>query len=467
MSKMAQKDRETFMATGNTFELIVKFSIPTIMGMLATGLYTVIDRAFVGNIPGGEGQFGLAAITICMPITTIIFAISMLAGAGGGANISLNMGRGNMQKAEKFIGNGFILGVLISFIVSLFTWLFLDPILVFFGASETVLPYAKTFLRVILLGSTINTISFCLNRYILAQGFAAISMATMLLSVFLNMILSPTFIFVFGWGIAGAAWGSVLGQLAAATWVFYYLIWGKTPLKLKWKYMMPDAGIMKDIIFLGVSPSVLQLAISFVQTITNNSLKAYGGDVSMAVMGIVSAIMMVISMPIFGINQGVQPVIGFNYGAEHYDRVRRLLMQTMATATVVITTLWLILMIFTRHIITIFAPGNEALMNEGIYAIRTYLFALPVVGVQIIGGNYFQSIGKPVHSMLLTLSRQVLLLAPALLILPRFLGLHGVYLSGPVSDLLSTILTAILLIVEIRHLGRQKNGVKTLLENNQ
>jgi putative MATE family efflux protein len=385
-----------------------------------------------------------------MPITTLLFAISMLIGMGGGANISLSMGRGEKEKAQRFIGNGFLFCMAATFIVTVILYAFLEPILIFFGASINVLPYAKTYLRIILFGSTINSVSFCLNRYILSQGFVSISMITMLLNVILNTIFTPLFIFGFGWGIAGAAWGTVIGQIASAGWVFYYLTMGKTPLKLNIKNIKLDFDIIKNIITLGTAPALLQLAISFVQTITNNSLKTYGGDVSMAVMGIVSAISMMVLMPIFGINQGVQPIIGFNYGAKYYDRVKRLLIQTIVTATVVVTSLWLLLMLFTQNVVTLFVQSNDLLMEEGVFAIRTYLLALPVVGFQVIGGSYFQSIGKPVKSLILTLSRQLFFLVPAMLILPLFFGIKGVYYAGPVSDSISTILTAILLAIEIK-----------------
>ncbi len=451
------KDKSREFATGNTLQLIVKYSIPTIIGMLANALYSFVDRVFVGHLPGGEGQLGMAAINIAMPVTTIIFAVAMFAGVGAGANISLNLGRGRRDLAEKFIGNGTTMGVSIALVTSLLFILFRRPILVAFGASAATLPYAEQYLTIMLIGTTINTFGFCLSRFVLAQGFTTVSMTAMFIGVAVNLILDPLFIFVFGWGVAGSAVATVVAQAASAAYSLQYLLRGRMPLRFHWKNLKPDRAIMGGIAAIGVSPGSLQLAMALVQVTLNNSLAAFG-DVAISAMSAINAVAQVVLMPIFGINQGVQPIIGFNYGAKLYSRVRRLLLQAVAIAVALMAAFWAFIMLDASAVIRLFGSANEGLMNIGPGAMRWYLMALPLVGFQVVSANYFQAVGKPKHSLVLTLSRQVLCLLPAVLILPRFFGMNGVFMAGGVADSVSAVLTAVFLLFELRKLGSQTDA---------
>lgn len=447
-------DRAKLFATGNTFSIIIRFSIPTIIGMLVNALYVVVDRIFVGNIQGREGELGIAAITVSSPVTVIIFALAMLAGAGGGTNISLSLGRGERAKAERYVGNGIILGAGLSFAAVMIGLIFSKPILTAFGASDEVLPYAMTYLNISLIGSVFNTAGFCLNRYMLAQGFSTLSMRTNIIGVILNTLLTPLFIFIFGMGIAGAALGTILAQFASFAWTLYCFTAHKVHLNLRRRYLRPHWKTLTEIMRLGVSPGALQLAISLVQLITNNQLKRYGGDTAIAAMGVVSSVSQVLLMPVYGINQGVQPIIGFNYGAKLYHRVKKLLLQAILLATGVSFTLWCGLMLFTHPIVQLFGADNVNLMEEAPKAIRYFLLATPLVGFQVVSATYFMSVGKPRQALILNLSRQVLILIPTVLILPLFFNLQGVYASGATADFISTLMTAAFLGFELRELNQ-------------
>ena len=463
MPNKPMHDKSEEFANAGTFGLIVKYSLPTIVGMLANALYVLIDRVFVGHLPGGMGELGIAGITVSQPVTTILFSIAMLAGAGGAANISLSLGRGQREKAEEYIGNGVVLSVAISLILSLVFLAFADPILVRFGASVDVLPYARQYLTIMLIGGAINSMGFAISRYILAQGFTTISMVMMFVGVGVNAALAPLFLFGFHMGVGGSALATVIAQCCSAGFALSFFLRGKMPLRLRAVNLRPRWNILVPIVSIGVSPFALQLAMSLVQIIMNNSLQYYGGDIAVAAMGTVMAVSAVVMMPIFGINQGAQPIIGFNYGAQLFGRVRRLLVQAILLATGVIVIIWAVLMLGAEKIILLFGAQNAALMHEGPIAMRYFLLALPVVGFQVVSSNYFQSVGKPAHSLVLSLARQVLLLIPAVLILPRFIGLNGCYLAGPVSDTLSAIITAVFFAFELRLLARDAARPKVSL----
>jgi putative MATE family efflux protein len=454
MEPSRRLDKSEEFATGKTFGLIVKYSIPTIVGMLVNALYVLIDRVFVGHLKGGVGELGMAGINIAMPLTIIIFAVAMFAGAGAAANISLSLGRGDRDRAERYIGNGLTLGTAVALVVSVVFILLRVPLLRAFGATgnaAAALPYADSYLTVMLIGTTINTFGFCLSRYILAQGFTTVSMTAMFVGVGVNIALAPLFLFVFGWGVAGSAAATVVAQTASTAFSLQFFLRRRMPLSIRLKYLKPDWTIIGQISAIGVSPGLLQLAMAFVQIVLNNSLKAYGGE-AISALSVVNAVSQVLLMPIFGINQGVQPIIGFNYGAKLYHRVRKLLVQAILIAVCLMVAFWAVLMLDAPGIVRLFGAENAGLMRLGPAAIRMFLLALPLVGFQVVSANYFQAVGKPTHSLALTMSRQVLFLLPAVLILPIFLGMNGVFWAGAVADTLSTIMTAIFLVVELRRL---------------
>jgi putative MATE family efflux protein len=431
--------------------LLLKFSLPAIIGMIVNALYNVVDRAFVGQ---AGGSLAIASITVCFPIMLILMGFGMLIAMGANALISLRLGQQKKDEAEQILGNATTLLVGIPLLLSIIGLLYLKPLLTLFGASTDVLPQASDYMRIVLLGSVFQAIGFGMNNFIRGEGNPKIAMYTMLIGAVLNLILDPIFIFGFGWGIKGAAWATVISMVASATWVLSYYFGGKSHLKLRLKNLWLRYSVVMPIFALGSAPFVMQIAASAVQTILNRQLSIYGGDLAISAMGVVFSVAMLFLMPIFGINQGAQPIIGYNYGARQFDRVKKTYQLASIAATAITTAGFLIAFFFPSAIIALFNRGDTQLIEMGSRAMRTFLFMLPIVGFQIVSANYFQAIGKPRHAMLLSLSRQVLLLIPCLFILPGFWGLHGVFMSGPVSELGSSLLTGIFLLFEYRKLDK-------------
>lgn len=445
-------DRSKYLAEEKVLKLLLKFSIPAIVGMIVNALYNVIDRVFIGN---GVGSLGIAGITVGFPIMLVIMAFAMLVGFGATSLISIRLGEQKKEEAELIMGNGMVLLILISVIISGIGLVFINPLLQLFGVSETVLPYARDYLRIILWGTVFMTIGFGMNNFIRAEGNPKVAMFTMLIGAFINIILDPIFIFGFQWGIQGAALATVFAQMISAIWVFYYFIGGKSTLKLHLNNLRLQLPIMNKIVAIGSAPFAMQLAASLLNVIMNNSLNHYGGDIAVAGMGIIHSIIMLMLMPVFGINQGAQPIIGFNYGAKKFDRVKETLKLAIFVATVIVSIGFVATRLFPEQFIMLFNREDTELIEFGTRALRTFLIFLPIIGFQVVGANYFQAIGKPKHAMILTLSRQVLLLIPLLLILPRFYGLNGVLFSGPIADLGSSILTGTWLLFEIKNLNQK------------
>ena len=431
--------------------LLLRFSLPAIVGTLVNALYNVVDRIFIGN---GVGSLGLAGVTIGFPIMIVTMAFGMLIGIGANALISIRLGQNRKDEAEHIMGNAMILLLGISLSLSALGVVFLDPLLKIFGASRDVLPYARDYLRIILWGAVFQAIGFGMNNFIRAEGNPFIAMLTMLIGAVLNTILDPLFIFAFGWGVKGAAWATILSQAVAAAWVLYYFLGGRSSLRLRWGNLRLSPGIVRGILVIGAAPFLMQLAASVLQALLNRALVRFGGDVAISAMGVVMSIMMLILLPVIGISQGAQPIIGFNYGARKYDRVKRALKLAALAATAVVSLGYIVVMLVPEALVSIFNPGDRELIRMGARALRTFMLVLPVVGFQIIGANYFQAVGKPKQAMILNLSRQVLILIPALLILPRYLGLQGVLIAGPIADLSSAIITGLWLWFEVKRLGR-------------
>ncbi|MFZ7104468.1 MAG: MATE family efflux transporter [Peptococcaceae bacterium] len=428
-------------------KLLIKFSIPALIGTLVNALYNVVDRIFIGN---GVGSFGLAGLTIAFPLMMISMACSMLIGIGTTSLISLKLGEGKKDEAEKIMGNGVLGLVLLALLVSMISLTFLTPLLRLFGATEAILPYAKDYMQIILAGNVLMSIGFGMNNFIRAEGNPKIAMMTMLIGAITNIILDPIFIFVFGWGIQGAALATIISQGISATWVLYYFLRGNSTLKIKKVNLRLEKEILNKILSIGSAPFAMQLAASLLNLILNNSLRIYGGETAIAGMGVVFSLMMLLMMPVLGISQGAQPIIGYNYGAKEFARVKEALRIAIYVATAIATFGFIVTRLFPEQLVFFFSPDDQDLLGFGAKAIRTFLLMVPVIGFQMVGANYFQAIGKPKSAMLLTLSRQVLFLIPLLLILPSFYGLDGVLYAGPIADFFSFLLTLTLMLREFK-----------------
>jgi len=416
--------------------------------MIANALYNVVDSIFVGR---GVGSVALTAVTIANPIMMILLAFGMLIGIGSTAMISLRLGQQKREEAEEILGTAFALCIFFGISLSIVILIFLDPILIFLGATPDVFPYAKQFSTIVVLGATFQFLSFGMNNTIRADGNPKVSMATMLFAAGTNTLLNPLFIFVFHWGVRGSALATVITMTLVSGYILYYYTKGPSNLKLRRANFKVRLGLLRQIVSIGLSPFLLQMAASVTTFIFNSSLLKYGGEMAVAAMGVINRSTMMLLMPIFGINQGSQPIIGYNYGAKKYDRVKKTLTLAATAATLICVFGFIGAEVFSSQIIGLFNKEEE-LISIGTRGIRIFLFALPIVGVQIVITNYFQSVGKAGKSIFLSLTRQVLFLIPLLFVLPRLFQLDGIWASGPVADSLSAILAITLMKKELRYL---------------
>ncbi|QSX07951.1 MATE family efflux transporter [Alkalibacter rhizosphaerae] len=442
-------DNATQLGEVKVSKLLLKFSIPAIVGMLVNSIYNIVDRIYIGN---GVGSLGIGGITVGFPVMMINMAISMLIGFGANAVISIRLGQNRRDDAEEILGNAFILFIISAFAVTTLGLIFLEPLLRIFGASDVLLPYAKDYMSIILMGNIFMTLSFGMNNFIRAEGNPKIAMKTMIIGAVTNIILDPIFIFVLGWGMKGAAFATILSQGVSMLWVLNYFFGGKSLLKIHTKNFRLRFETVRTIAALGFAPFAMQLANSVQNMIMNQSLMTYGGEIALSAMGVTMSIMTLIFMPMIGINQGSQPIIGYNYGAKKYDRVKETLKLAIIASVSIALFGWIITRLWPGQLIAVFNRSDAELLEIGKMQMRIGLSVFPLIGFQIVGANYFQAVGKPRHASFLSLSRQFFFLIPLLLIMPRFFGLAGVYAAMPVSDILAVTVTGIFLYHEIRHL---------------
>ncbi len=430
-------------------KLLFQLSVPAVIGMLVNALYSVVDRIFIGR---GVGSLALSGVAVTFPITNIIMAVGMLVGIGAASVVSIKLGQKKNEEAERIVGNAFLLTVILSIIITILGLIFLNPLLKVLGASEETMPHAKTFATLLLAGAVLQNVGFGLNPIIRSQGDAKTAMKTMLIGAILNTILNPVFIFIFKLGVAGSALATLVSQAVCSVWVVYYLSF-KSIIRLKKHHMKLNFTTIGEISSIGVSPFIMQVSASFVTIVINTSLVKYGGDLAVGAYSLVSSIAMLILMPAFGVNQGAQPIIGYNFGAGNASRVKKALSYSIIVNTCITAFGWLMVELFPVAIIKIFNGDDAELIRLASNGLRLYLLAIFTVGTQSACINYFQSIGKALVSMVLSLLRQVIILIPLVLILPHYLALNGIWIAGSVSDFLALVISAIMLILEIRKLN--------------
>lgn len=435
-------------------KLLLQYSIPAIIGMVVNSLYNIVDRMFIGNIPD-IGSLAITGVGITMPIMTIVLAFGMLIGIGTTANISLNLGKGNRTTAEKLLGNAFTLSIIVGLAIAITGTIFANPILNLFGASENTLFYAKEYIGIILLGCTFNILSFALNSTVRADGNPKMSSITMVIGCGANIILDYLFIFVLNLGVKGAALATIISQAITFFIILYYYTAGNSNLKLKIENFKLKKHLVTMTFAIGIAPFATQIANSLVQVIANNALKTYGNDLAIGAMTVISSLNIIFMMPIFGINQGCQPIIGFNYGAKKYERAKEAFKYATIAACVICIIGFISIQCFPTQIISLFNNDPE-LTTLAIKGIRIYLLMMPVVGINIVATSYYQSIGKAKISMFVSLLRQVILLIPFTIILPKFIGLDGVWAAGACADSLSVIITLVLLKKEFKQLDKMQ-----------
>ncbi len=434
-------------------KLLFRFSIPAIVGMLVNALYNIVDRIFIG---WGVNEVAIGGLYVGMPVTLILMAFGMLIGIGGNTLVSIRLGEDNRESAERIAGNSIVLLVLSSIVIAVIGLIFLEPLLLSFGASKANLPYAMDYLRIILYGAPFQLLGFGMNNFIRGEGNPKVAMQTMLIGAAINIVLDPILIIWLNMGVKGAAIATIISQAVSAAWVMKFFISGDSILNIKREYLKLKTSIIKEIVSLGFAPFSMQIAASLVTVLLNTNLQKYGGDLATSSMAIIQSLSMLILMPMFGINQGSQPIIGFNYGAKNYDRVKETLKYAILAAMGVGLFGLILTQVFPIQLFKLFMGSGDSL-NEvtkiGVPGMRIYLALLPLIGFQVVGSNYFQATGKPKQAALLSLSRQVLVIIPVLIFLPRILGLTGVWLAAPISDLIATILTGILLYKDFKNLN--------------
>ncbi len=427
--------------------LLLKYSLPAILSMMVTSLYNTVDRAFIGSIKD-IGALAISGLGVTMPLFTILGAFCVAISVGGSTNISIKIGEEKKEEAERILGNTFILSIIVALIIMVFGFSFLEKILYFFGASKETIIYAKDYMSVILIGAWFNFPGFALNNAIRAEGNPKLAGKIMIISCVLNIILDPIFIFLFHMGIKGATLGTIICQFIVFLWTMYYFTLGKSNLKLRIKGKILNKNILRAIILIALTPFFMELAAGFIHLITNRVLKDYGGDLAIGTMTSITSIYLLFLMPVFGLSQGMQTIVAYNYGAKEYKRAKKTLLMTIIIATSILTLGLVLIRIYPREFINIFTKDKE-LINIALNGLKIYTIALPTLGVSILGAVYFQSIGNVKKSIFLSLLRQVILFIPIVFIIPRVYGINGVWISQPLADIGATILILIFLIKEL------------------
>lgn len=442
-------------------KLLRSFAVPSITATLVSSLYNIVDQVFIGQ---GVGYLGNAATNVSYPLSTICLAISLLIGIGSASRFSICLGRGDTDQATKIAGNGVTLMVLAGILYLVLGEMLLTPMLRIFGATTEVMPYAQSYASIILIGMPFLILTNGISNLIRADGSPKYSMICMVAGAVVNTILDPIFIFVFQWGMFGAALATILGQILSFLLAIRYL-WAFRTITLEKECFRPDWSDGLHTLSMGISSSVNQIAITIVQVVLNNSLtyygamSVYGEDIPLAACGIVMKTNAILLSIIVGISQGVQPIIGFNYGARKYDRVKQAYLLAIRWNFVISAVGFLLFQLFPRPIISIFGSGEELYFDFAVLFMRTFLFMVIVNGVQVLSSSFFTAIGKALKGLLLSLTRQVFFLIPLILILPLWLGIFGVLLAGPIADFIAFVVSVLLVKKEFSILKEQADAV--------
>lgn len=446
---MHKQNNPHVLGTENIGKLLLQYSIPAIIGMTITSLYNIIDSIFIGH---GVGPMAISGLAITFPLMNLVMAFCTLVGVGGAAISSIRLGQKDTVGATEVAGNVFMLCIINSIVFGGLSFIFLDPILIFFGASNTTLPYAHDFMEVILLGTPISYTMIGLNNVMRATGYPKKAMLSSLLTVALNIIIAPVFIFRFDWGIQGAALATVISQFFGMVWVLSHFF-----KKNSYVHFIPGCFKMRkrivlSIFSIGMSPFLMNVCACIVVIIINISLLTNGGDLAIGAYGIINRVMTLFVMVVLGLTMGMQPIIGYNYGAERYDRVRKTLKYGIVTGIAITTFGFVGSEFFPYAIVSMFTDSPElvAMAKTGL---QIGIMMFPFVGCQIVISNFFQSIGKAKVSIFLSLSRQLLYLLPCLIFLPPVWGVRGVWYSMPVSDFLAFVTATVILMRHFRKIN--------------
>ena len=448
---MDNKNATLELGTKPVGKLLVQYAFPAIIAMIAASLYNIVDRIFIGQIVGPMAISGLA---ITFPFINLGAAFGAAVGIGASTSISVKLGQRDYETAENILGNTVTLNLIIGSAFGIICLIFLDPILRFFGASDATIPYARSFMEVILAGNVISHMYFGMNAVLRAASKPRQAMMATIFTVLINIVLDFIFIRLWGWGIRGAAFATVLSQALALCWQMKQFTNKDEILHLKRGIYQLKRHLVENIISIGISPFLMNVCACIVVIFMNNQLVKYGGDIAVGAFGIAYSVAMVFIMFVIGLDQGMQPIAGYNYGSQQTDRLMRVLKLTIFAATGIMVTAWLIAHLAPYYCARMFTKDPE-LIRQSIKAIQINMMMYPIVGFQMVVTNFFQCIGKVKISIFLSLSRQLLFLIPLLIILPQFFNLNGVWASLPSSDFLASLVAAIIMTIYMRRLKQQ------------
>ena len=438
------------LATASIWKLIIKLSVPAIFAQIVNLLYNVVDRIYIGHMED-VGTMAITGVGLCNPIIVLISAFTMLVAQGGAPRAAIQMGKGDIKKAEKILGNCLVLLLAFSVVLTVLFLVFGERLLMLFGASEETIVYALPYMRIYVAGSIFVMLSLGLNMFITTQGFTKISMATVLIGAVCNIILDPIFIFAFDMGVQGAALATIISQAVSAIWVLSFLLGNKTKLKIRKENLVPSAKILAPVFALGISPFIMNATEAVINISFNSSLQKYGGDIAVGAMTICTTVFQMAWVPAQGIGQGAQPIISYNYGAGNADRVKQAFKAFLTICFTYVFVFGMAIEIFPQFFIGIF-NDNPQLVDTATWTIRLYGCAMVFFGIQMAVQQTFIALGKAKASLFIACLRKVILLVPLIYILPNFFEnkVFAVFLAEPVSDAISIITASITFIIVFR-----------------
>lgn len=423
--------------------LLAQYSIPAVIAMLVNAIYNIVDRIFIGKY---VGESALAGLTITFPIMMIIFAFASLIGVGGASLLSIKLGENDEKSASNVFGNSLCLGFIMTLFISVIIFLNLESLLKLFGASKTLLELAIVYMRIILYGFIFQMISFILSGFVRTEGQPLLSMLALLASAIVNIILDYIFIKLFGWGVAGAAYATILGQLVGLIILLNFYFKGRSHLHIRTKNFIPDIKIIIQIVSIGLATFVSSIGTSIAVIMLNLSLSKYGGVEAITSMGAINSLYTFFIMPIMGLTQAMQPIIGYNHGARKLERVNDTLRLGILAGILFSTVVFILLQLLPSFFITMFIKEGSSTVEIAINGLRIFTLMLPVLSINLIGIAYYQAIAKGKTAITLGLLRQFLFLVPILLMLSKYIGLNGVWAATPVADALATLVTIVVLL---------------------
>lgn len=447
---MSIQESPLTLGSENIRKLLMRYAIPAIVAMTAASLYNMMDSIFIGH---GVGSLGIAGLAVTFPFINLAAAFGSLVGVGASAVVSMKMGQKDLKSAEAVLGNVILMNIVIGSLFMAICLIFLNPILYFFGASEATLPYARDYMKIILYGNIITHVYMGLNEVMRASGYPQRAMAATLFAVAINGVLNALFIFVFDMGIQGAALGTIVAQLLALIGVIFHFCSSKSFIRFKRGIFHIKRHIIGAMLAIGLAPFLMNLCSCLVVLLINNGLKTLGGDMYVGAFGIINRISFLFFMIVMGFNQGMQPIVGYNFGAKQYDRVIRTLKYTIFCAVGTTTLGFLLCQLFPRTIIYMFTTDAD-LINISEHGLRLIVAMLPIVGFQMVTTSFFQSIGMAKKAIFLSLTRQLIFLVPCLLILPEIWGTNGIWGSIPVADFAAAITSGLMLGYQLKKFNK-------------